>query len=85
MSENDETQKIVDIDMKAAGEWSRRIIARQWYEAITRPSALYESLIKDLPKPTRWQRFKIRTRWKIEDFRIWLSKRIYDWSSYEDQ
>lgn len=76
--------EIKDLPMKELGRITRNAFAQQMYESIMRPSPLLAMLPKR-PPLTRWQSFKSRIRWKIEDFRIWLSKRIYDWSGYEDE
>ena len=76
--------EIKDLPMKELGRITREHLAQQVYKSIMEPPLLL-GLLPNRPPLTRWQSFKSRIRWKIEDCRIWLSKRIYDWSSYEDE
>ena len=85
MSKNDETQKLVNLHMGEAGEAMRNYLAKELYNQTVNTSPLLAALNQNQPRLTRWQRLRSRVFWKIEDFRIWLSKRVYDWSGYEDQ
>jgi hypothetical protein len=79
---NEGLEDIKNLQMKDLGNITREHLARQMFDELMKPSLLL-GLLPPRPPLTRWQRFKSKVRWKIEDFRIWLSKKIYYWSDDE--
>lgn len=58
---------------------------KRWYAdaylKFAQPCALADLFGKSKgPPPPKWKRWLNRCSWYWEDFRIWLSRKIYPWS-----
>lgn len=80
-------EDIANLDMRAADKAARDYFAEEFAKLLFEPSPLVKLVLANMPPDTRTplQKARDRMKRKVEDFRIWLSKKIYDWSGYEDQ